>query len=795
MATQITTPFVRSIAFVVPGTSKAPDVQVLISENSGHLDFAVDVLSGPTKTADLRGLFFNLNDDSKLSGLTYSNGLLVTDFDVVDVIDLGHGANMHGIAKPFDVGVEFGTQGIGKDDIQSAAFTLNNGANPLTLDDLAKVDFGIRLTSVGVQGGLRSDSAKLTVVSPSAPDAHNDVYTIFEDGQSGLNAPSTLPEGTLFDLLANDTDGDGNTLSIVALRGVEHGTVTIVDGADADLLPGDAVLYTPFEDYSGSDSFEYAITDGHGGTDFARVDVDITAVADVPELSYEILEGGAVNQVIVRITTTQTDADSSEFMDRIELGGLPFDVTALPGGFNPGTEPDQIVQDFLLTLPQYNDSLFNLDITAYSKETSNADEQSAAVSTEIRYEYNLNPFDPTFEAEDQSMWGAGDAWSFHDDRFIGVDDNANGQLNASIGVGSAYANYDIDYKFGLQSTLDIGSGDVDASVPYSVDVQTLYNKSTDWLRFETAALLDINNSSFSTQSPLLEYTLKLIAELHTTLTFGANISIPGTPAVEVAGVTIIPAIPGWSWGDSTTVHPGFSASPTLLEFDGDSLNLFGLEGDSAASYDLGGGFSIQAMIPHFSTDSEVVGNHLESEGSANFLSLTADVDEMLALLLGIPNPFGQSVDFGPATLGYDILNYELTGSLGVGQEFFMTFGNLNGTLIFEDGAQQSFVVGNDFDVHDASSHDSNQDGVLDFSLELEPDATFSSNLLLTLELTHALALLDAYMSISVPVFDDPEFHLGPAYEYEDTLANTAIPIVGLPSFAFDLGTATETFMA
>lgn len=56
---------------------------------------------------------------------------------------------------------------------------------------------------------------------------------------------------------------------------------------------GKTVLYTPFEDYSGTDSFVYCITDNNGGTDFATVNVSIEAVADIPDLTYEILAAPA----------------------------------------------------------------------------------------------------------------------------------------------------------------------------------------------------------------------------------------------------------------------------------------------------------------------------------------------------------------------------------------------------------------------------------------------------------------------------------------------------------------------
>jgi hypothetical protein len=219
---------VRSITFLIPGNETTPDVEVKAVENNGSLEFIVTVLDGSGLTADLRGLFFNLNDVSKLAGLTVTgDGGAVTEYSTGDVINLGNGANMLGAADPFDVGLEVGTSGMAADDIQTVSFTLSNTANNLTLDDIAHTMFGARLTSVGETDGSRTDSAKLTVIAPAAPDANNDAYSMFEDGQSGLDDPSTVPEGVLLDVLANDTDADGDTLTVTEVFGALHGTLAI----------------------------------------------------------------------------------------------------------------------------------------------------------------------------------------------------------------------------------------------------------------------------------------------------------------------------------------------------------------------------------------------------------------------------------------------------------------------------------------------------------------------------------------------------------------------------------------
>src|SRR4051812_34986728 len=108
----------RSIFFTIPGTSTSPALQITAVEDAGKIDFTVDVQNSAQLTADLRGLFFHLADESKLSGLTYSGGgNLITGFQAKanSVIDLGNGNNMNGAVRSgFDVGLAFGEEGIGQ---------------------------------------------------------------------------------------------------------------------------------------------------------------------------------------------------------------------------------------------------------------------------------------------------------------------------------------------------------------------------------------------------------------------------------------------------------------------------------------------------------------------------------------------------------------------------------------------------------------------------------------------------------------------------------------------------------
>ena len=185
-----------------------------------------------------------------------------------------------------------------------------------------------------------------------------------------------------------------------------HGTVTIA----AD---GKTALYTPVEDFSGTDSFVYIISDGHGGTDFAKANVTLEAVADVPSLTYQILAGSTPYQTIVRVTATQNDADNSEFIDKITLSGIPGNVSVSESVFDPaGQGSSPLVHDFVLTLPSVGNTSFNLGITATAQEVSNSDQETNTISAPVAFENKENDYTPMFVATNQSIWDSGNAFTF-----------------------------------------------------------------------------------------------------------------------------------------------------------------------------------------------------------------------------------------------------------------------------------------------------------------------------------------------------------------------------------------------
>jgi hypothetical protein len=87
-------------------------------------------------------------------------------------------------------------------------------------------------------------------------------------------AVTTIGQQVLIDVLANDSDPDGDAISLIAAQGASHGTVAVQDGL---------VRYTPAAGFIGSDSFSYQIRDARGLSATATVNVtvrDVVAAAD-----------------------------------------------------------------------------------------------------------------------------------------------------------------------------------------------------------------------------------------------------------------------------------------------------------------------------------------------------------------------------------------------------------------------------------------------------------------------------------------------------------------------------------
>ena len=219
------------------------NVEVTITElGDGTLKFDIHVLDDTGSIGDLRGLFFDLADDSLTYGMSVQGDDITDEAYKIDGVTKTDGSNnLNGSVineyGKFDIGLEFGSQGISTDDIQETSFVLSHDTEWLTLADLELQDVGIRLMSVGEVDGSRNGSLKLGGEVPEAEavvEAYDDAMTVMES--EGAGDVDLLDAGTLSVLDNDTTDNVSYTGSVEAVNGDTTQVGQMVVGSNGGLL-------------------------------------------------------------------------------------------------------------------------------------------------------------------------------------------------------------------------------------------------------------------------------------------------------------------------------------------------------------------------------------------------------------------------------------------------------------------------------------------------------------------------------------------------------------------------------
>jgi hypothetical protein len=136
-----------------------------------------------------------------------------------------------------------------------------------------------------------------------APQASDDDAQTDEDMQIAV------------DVLANDDDPDGDSLTVTQLTSPAHGTAHVTNAG--------TVEYQPETDFHGDDAFSYTVSDGRGGTSTATVRIVVLPVNDPPTIvsapdTLEVREGENVEERI-----EADDPDLPADVLRYSAEGLP----------------------------------------------------------------------------------------------------------------------------------------------------------------------------------------------------------------------------------------------------------------------------------------------------------------------------------------------------------------------------------------------------------------------------------------------------------------------------------------
>ncbi|NQV98710.1 MAG: tandem-95 repeat protein, partial [Rhodospirillales bacterium] len=348
-----------------------------------------------------------LTIDSALTDTDGSEILSITISDVPFGATLNHGAL---VSTDPETGAQ--TWSLTAGDLDGLTLT-----PPTDFD--GTINLGVTSTSTEADGDTASTSTQILSVTVTddnvGPVATADSFAGSEDGQISFTAEQ---------LLANDTDGNNDNLSITGFDQPANGT--LVSDGDGNFI------FTPDADWSGETSFTYTISDGQGGTSQASVNLDVDGIADTPTLSDATAGGNEDMAIALTLDPALTDTDGSETLS-ITIGDIPAGATlnyvdgegvttaiTISNG-SASLEPEQL-NGLTITPPENANGTINLSVTATATE---ADGGAASTTSTLTVDVAAVNDGPV--AVDDALSGSEDqAFTFTAEQLLANDTDVDG---------------------------------------------------------------------------------------------------------------------------------------------------------------------------------------------------------------------------------------------------------------------------------------------------------------------------------------------------------------------------------
>ena len=208
-----------------------------------------------------------------------------------------------------DIDVDLDTLNItAVDDTGTNGTIVLNGDQSITYTPVVDAQDVTDTFTYTLSDGSVSDTATVTI---SVVQNNKPVGVADDAGDTNEDTDLTI---AIADLVSNDTDIDGHTLTISSVSNAVNGSV-VIDGTN--------VVFTPSEDYSGSASFDYVVNDGIDDSDSAvTVSINVVPVNDAPEFAdnydNEVFETQSVNG---SVSATDIDNDDASLTYSLDTDG------------------------------------------------------------------------------------------------------------------------------------------------------------------------------------------------------------------------------------------------------------------------------------------------------------------------------------------------------------------------------------------------------------------------------------------------------------------------------------------
>jgi hypothetical protein len=318
-------------------------------------------------------------------------------------------------------------------------------------------------------------------------------------------------------------------------------------------------------------------------------------------------------------------------------------------------------------------------------------------------------------------------------------------------IGSAAAS--IHFRAGIQADLKISAGDISATLPFNVGLDSNYNVTTDTLQI-MATDVQLGGGHFTAHGPTGSFT------------FGLDLGLSAAAHATLFGT-----------GPSFNTKIGSFTKP---------VTSISLHSGQSTTLPLPAGLSLTLAFPDAIVTNGSNGGPGTISGtgtSGDFVNLSGDLIAMASNII-----FQTDVtDINLGILQIDLLDLIVGLGLNMVQKFDLNSSGLMPALVLEDGtAEPLFNFGAPLTIPNASVHDSNHDGMLGYSIGLVPAATLTNNTSLGATLNASITALAAHLN-SVGSFT--------AFQHSTNLQLGTFPPLYNNSFAlkgFTQQTVTQT---